>query len=274
MDSFLIIFTLNKTGCESPALVPGHRERGVETKVQLPGVPESGARLLQAVGSLPSLSINSKLRILEIHSLMHLDVCAHTWNEHHNELSHRPGKSQCGFEISPSSPSCPASLPDHAATDGLSVLLQMSLCFLESQLWGITQYLYCLAFSLSSNFSIIHSVLLPGIAVTFYCWLVLHCMDGCTTVCFSIHLLTDLWVISLLGQSQVKLLWGFCKDVCSFLVGKHLWEEWFGPIIWVRLTLRYFQTGKRSMRFYISTSNEWKFHLLHIFPYRWCGQSF
>ena len=38
----------------------------MDTKVQLPGVPESGARLLQAAGSFPSLSMNSELRILEI----------------------------------------------------------------------------------------------------------------------------------------------------------------------------------------------------------------
>ena len=54
----------------------------------------------------------------------------------------------------------------------------------------------------------------------------------------------------------MKLLGGFRKDVCSFLVGKHLGEEWFGPIIQVRLTLRYLQTGKWIMRFYIPTSSE------------------
>jgi len=54
----------------------------------------------------------------------------------------------------------------------------------------------------------------------------------------------------------VKLLGGFHKDVCSFLASKHLGEEWFGPIIWVRLTLRYLQTGKWIMRFYIPTSSE------------------
>lgn len=43
------------------------------------------------------------------------------------------------------------------------------------------------------------SVLLPVLVVTFYCCVVFHCMDPCTTVCFSIHLLTDLWVISLSG---------------------------------------------------------------------------
>ena len=54
----------------------------------------------------------------------------------------------------------------------------------------------------------------------------------------------------------MKLLGGFRKDVCSFLVGKDLGEEWFGPIIQVRLTLRYLQTGKWIMRFYIPTSTE------------------
>lgn len=134
---------------ESPALAPGRRERGMETKMQLPGVPESGARLLQAITSFPSLSMNKKLHIRKIHSSMHLDVCAHPWNDYHsNELFHRPGKSQCVFEISPSSPSCPEFLPGRAATDGLSVLLQMSLYFLECHLWEIAQYscLYCLAF--------------------------------------------------------------------------------------------------------------------------------
>ena len=164
---------------ESPALAPGPRDRGMETKMQLPGVPESGARLLQAISSFPSLSMNNKLHILKIHSLMHLDVYARPWNDYHNnELFHRPWKSQCGFEISPSSPSCPASLPGHAATDGLSVLLQMSLYFLECHIWGITQNLclYCLAFFTQQLFQY-HPVLLPVSVVTFYCWVVFHCMD-------------------------------------------------------------------------------------------------
>ena len=64
----------------------------------------------------------------------------------------------------------------------------------------------------------------------------------------------------------MKLLWGFCKDVCLLLVGKHLEKEWSGPIIWVHCTLRHFQTGKRIMRSHIPTSSEQKFHLLHILP--------
>lgn len=134
---------------ESPALAPGRRERGMEKKMQLPGVSESGARLLQAITSFPSLSMNKKPHIRKIRSSMRLDVCAHPWNDYHNnELFHRPGKSQCVFEISPSSPSCLSFLPGRAATDGLSVLLRMSLYFLECHLWGITQYscLHCLAF--------------------------------------------------------------------------------------------------------------------------------
>ena len=61
---------------ESPALAPGPRERGMETKMQLPGVPESGARLLQAISSFPSLSMNNKLHILKIHSLINFHLFA------------------------------------------------------------------------------------------------------------------------------------------------------------------------------------------------------
>ena len=181
-DSFLIIFALNKTGVWMRVQ---HWHLDLETEGWRQRCSCLGFQSQVPVFYRPSVVFPRYQWTINCTYLKYTVWCiltfmrAHETNDYHNnELFHRPWKSQCGFEISPSSPSCPASLPGHAATDGLSVLLQMSLYFLECHIWGITQNLclYCLAFFTQQLFQY-HPVLLPVSVVTFYCWVVFHCMD-------------------------------------------------------------------------------------------------
>lgn len=155
-DSFLIIFALNKMGVwmrVQPWHLDVERERDGE-KMQLPGVSESGARLW-AITSFPSLSMNKKPHIRKMRSSMRLDVCRTHAETTTTIMNSFIAPESLSVSLKSVLPALPAShfLPGRAAPDGLSVLLRMSLYFLECHLWGITQYScsHCLAFSLSAQ---------------------------------------------------------------------------------------------------------------------------
>lgn len=130
--------------------------------------------------------------------------------------------SSCPFELPPS---CPSLYPSHLHCNHWSIFCDRQVCCFKNHIEMESNRSYLSSFFFVCNYFEIHPCCIYQLFILLYCPVVFHCMGGYTASCLSIHLLINIWVVSifLLLLLQVKSL-GFMGKflhghMFSFLLG-------------------------------------------------------
>lgn len=174
---------------------------------------------------------------------------------------HLPPQSKHGtFPLPPKIPSClVVGILPYPNKMGVTIdLFSVATAFLFKMLhkinWGggdikgTIQYIFFgvwrLSLTMFSGFIACCNHVFEIQCVSIVCWFLFSScllLYGYTTICFTIHLLVDIWVVESFRLMRTKMLWTFmykylCGHIFSFLLCVSLGVELMGHMAWVNLT--------------------------------------